>query len=531
MNIGTFFEHWGVSENPFGAEEARHDAVFGRLGFGPTTHPDFAKILGSLDRPSTSVVFGEKGSGKTAIRLQIERRIAQHNDANPDDKVLLVAYDDLNPNLDRFIASLGRLPAPRKRRPPEGRSESGSAAAAARNKAEEDTLRRLRRLRLVDHMDGILGEAAATVVDGLLGDPRGPAEITRHSARAMRRGPGSARRDLMVLQACYDRPDSAPERTRRLRRRIRAPRGGHALLWSVLALGGALLPVGVIALWWWQKEHHPDWPWLQAFIIALAIWAALLFKRLVWDTWRLGLVAARLSRQLRVMHRPANSYLRSLCVLPREDARPATLPCDDLDDHRYAMFDRLLRAIRPLGFTGVIVVLDRLDEPTLVSGDPDRMQAIVWPMLNNKLLQMDRVGFKLLLPIELRHHLFRESTAFFQQARFDKQNLIERLSWTGATLYDLANARLAACRVGTGDTISLVDLFAEDVSRQDLVDALDQMHQPRDAFKFLYQCILEHCSNVTEEAPEWRIPRLVLESVRRLQSDRVQQLYRGVRPA
>jgi hypothetical protein len=57
------------------------------------------------------------------------------------------------------------------------------------------------------------------------------------------------------------------------------------------------------------------------------------------------------------------------------------------------------------------------------------------------------------------------------------------------------------------------------------------MHQPRDAFKFLYRCMAEHCSNVTAEQAQWKIPRLVLETVRKQESDRVQQLYRGIRPA
>ncbi|HBS29735.1 MAG TPA: hypothetical protein DEB06_09870, partial [Phycisphaerales bacterium] len=84
---------------------------------------------------------------------------------------------------------------------------------------------------------------------------------------------------------------------------------------------------------------------------------------------------------------------------------------------------------------------------------------------------------------------------------------------------------------GGGAPLALTDLFEDDVTRQDLVDALDQMHQPRDAFKMLYQCILEHCSNVTEEQQKWKIPRLVLETVRKQQSERVQQFFKGVRPA
>jgi hypothetical protein len=93
MNVSHFFDHWGIAENPFRGEEARHDTVFARMSFVGgaggsgggsigcvalgSVHSDFEKILGEMTRPSTSVVFGEKGSGKTAIRMQIEDRIAR----------------------------------------------------------------------------------------------------------------------------------------------------------------------------------------------------------------------------------------------------------------------------------------------------------------------------------------------------------------------------------------------------------------------------------------------------------------------
>ena len=195
------------------------------------------------------------------------------------------------------------------------------------------------------------------------------------------------------------------------------------------------------------------------------------------------------------------------------------------------MLDRFTRVVGAAGFKGVIVVVDRADEPTLVSGDPERMRAIICPMFNNKFLQQEGLGIKMLLPIELRFALFKESNAFFQEARLDKQNLIERLTWTGAMLYDLCNARLRACLAEGSGELSLLDLFAEDVGRQDLVDALNEMHQPRDAFKFVYRCLTEHCSNVTTDQNDMRIPRLVLEQCRKAEADRVQQLYRGIRPA
>jgi len=57
------------------------------------------------------------------------------------------------------------------------------------------------------------------------------------------------------------------------------------------------------------------------------------------------------------------------------------------------------------------------------------------------------------------------------------------------------------------------------------------MQQPRDAFKFMYRCLNEHCASVTADDGSWRIPKHVLDQVRRDESERVMQLQRGIRPA
>jgi len=211
-------------------------------------------------------------------------------------------------------------------------------------------------------------------------------------------------------------------------------------------------------------------------------------------------------------------------------------------DARYDLTRRLLDVLGHLGYGAVIVLVDRVDEPTLIAGKPQRMRSIVWPLLDNKFLQQQDIAVKLLLPIELRYLLQRESGDFFQEARLDKQNMIDRLTWSGATLYDLCSNRLRAChtpRAASTATqappapppIQLTDLFEDDVNRQALIDALDQMHQPRDAFKFLYAVVQEHCRMVTADQAAYRIPRLTLESVRRAQAQRVQELHRGLTPA
>jgi len=142
----------------------------------------------------------------------------------------------------------------------------------------------------------------------------------------------------------------------------------------------------------------------------------------------------------------------------------------------------------------MVVLVDRVDEPTAVAGDAMKMRSLIWPMFDNKFLKQEGIGIKLLLPIELSYLLNKEGPAFFQEARLDKQNMIEKLSWSGATLYDLCSARLNACTsAASSDATTLTSLFEENVTRQTLIDALDQMHQPRDAFKFLYGVVQEHC--------------------------------------
>lgn len=565
MNLSRFFEHWQIEEHPFRGEEARQDPVFLRLeermrrasasagraastrsgkkarpaadtesdtavhsssndatttsssttsqqhsiGAVHASHSDFEKITGEFNRPSTSIVFGEKGSGKTAIRLQMVQRADDYNQRHPDARVLLVEYDDLNPVLDRFVARVAG----------EGR--------------RDDVAKALKKLTLSDHIDAVLGRVVPRLVDGLLGenDSGSSVSFSDQQRRAARRIDASLRRDLLLLQAVYDQGDHAAERTGRLRRTLRLKRGGAHLLWNILAFAGWILPIGAIVGFGWAGGWKYNNFELVVLGLAILIWAVGLTKVFGVDRARDFTLGKKIRRQILVSPRTAGTYAKSLQHLEPAQLGPSSIPSTNSVEARYAMLDRAIRVLRSLGFVGLLVVVDRVDEPSIIQGDTEKMRLVVWPMLDAKFLQADGLGVKMLLPIELRHALFRESNAFFQQARLDKQNLIERLTWTGAMLFDLCNARLHACRSPDADPITLLDLFESDVTRQDLVDALDQMHQPRDAFKLLYQCLVEHCSNVTEDQAQWRIPRLVLENVRKQQSERLRQLELGVRPA
>lgn len=505
MNVATFLKHWGVREHPFAAEEARQDVVLSKL-HGESPHPDFHKVLGDPRHPASAVVFGEKGSGKTAIRLLLEQRIGEDNElqANEKDRTLVVAYDEWNPVLDRL----------------------------ARRVKGKTPLESLQQMRLVDHIDGLLSVAVSDLVDAALGGRgEGHVEFDVDVAKHVKKLDAGTRGDWLILQALYDRPDQAVRRGRQLRSAMRERTITRLDILKLVRVLMWILLAGASAIYAWKYFAGTVDLTLQIGFGAIALLTILITGKVWWDTLGLRRLARKISGQLRVLDRGAESYAHSLEMLRKEWLDTTQWPIDDLDDPRYAMLDRLVSAVSALGYSRIVVLIDRVDEPTLVSGGVERMKAVVWPLMNNKFLQQRDIVFKMMLPIEVRHELHRQSSDFFQSARLDKQNMIDRLSWSGAMLYDLCTTRLHACLEEGAERVALIDLFDESTMRQDVVDALDQMRQPRDAFKLMYQVIQEHCSNTTQDEANWRIPKLVLDQVRRSQSDRLEGLQRGLRPA
>jgi hypothetical protein len=508
MNVYSFLKQYELAENPFAAEEARLDPVFAKLGRSNLQHPDFGKILGRIDKPSTAVVFGEKGSGKTAIRIDMEEQVADHNTKAQQGRVLSVSYDDQNPVLDALL----------------------------RTRRVKDIDKALETIRLEDHQDAILSLAVTKWLDAVTGD-RPPADVVlpEKSYKTLKKIPRQQRRDLATLALLYDKPRSGSPRERlaSLSKTLRVGTFIHKELffWKAMVLTALGVLFG-LAYWLWSDT--PRWV-LAALILcgagALLCWVVWLGK--LWKPWNLG---RRIAKEMPAVGRTAKELAAMLDGLSSATlaGQPIPLPLKDDEgphDNRYQLTKRFLDVLAPFGYTGMIVMVDRVDEPTIVSGDPTRMRAIVWPMFDNKFLKQEGVGLKLLLPIELSYLLQKESPRFYQEARLDKQAMIDRLEWSGAMLYDLCASRLNACRPSTASPISLTDLFEQDVTREVLIDSLDQMHQPRDAFKFLYEVIQEHCKLMTQEAPKFSIARLTLENARRSQSQRVQELYRGLSPA
>jgi hypothetical protein len=160
-----------------------------------------------------------------------------------------------------------------------------------------------------------------------------------------------------------------------------------------------------------------------------------------------------------------------------------------------------------------VVLVDRVDEPHLINGSAQRMKDFLWSMFDNKFLKHPGVGFKMLLPRDVVFYLGREEKEFYERSRLDKQNLIKSLEWTGESLYDMATNRIRACLdEGANQETSIRDLFADEVSEQELINKFGKLRVPRHLFRFLYRLMTEHCNKATEDNPVWKISHETLET-------------------
>lgn len=480
MKLHDLLAHHGMASNPFADEDAQTDPVFQDSCRASTFHPSWDKVYGDPANPATSIVFGEKGAGKTAMRLQIAAQIEQHNREHTDRRAFVIEYDDFNPFLDRFADRLSG----RKRR---------------------DPAKVLSEWKLWDHMDAILSLGVTSVVDRMLGasQPSGSAANSLPDD-AVKRLDRFQSRDLLLLAACYDNSltESFHSRWFRLRRKLWYLPWQS---WGVRAIG-LLVKTAVLAyVFWWKRDWSlmlTVWPWL---IIALG-WAPWMAQ-----VWRWWMQAFSVSRKMRCVTRDVNPLRQVFMQFSGRDINGQPLPNKDRTDDRYELLYKFQGLLQAMGFTSIVVLVDRVDEPHLINGSLENMRGLVWSMLDNKFLKQPGVGLKLLLPIELSEFVEGENRDFYQRARLDKQNMIPSLRWTGQSLFDLANARVAAC-ADEGKSAQIRDLFDASIEDSRLIEAFATLRVPRQLFKFLYRLLVAHCQTYVDTSPHWQIDAATFEA-------------------
>ncbi len=477
MKVHQFLDHYGITENPFAQEDAQSDHVFRQHCLNGTHHPAWDKIYGNPAAPATSVVFGEQGSGKTALRMQMIEKLREFNREHPQERAFIIEYDDFNPFLDAFRERLG-----------------------GRNRKPE---RALQQWKLWDHMDAILTLATTRLANVLRGDASGDGahQITDQQVQDLTR---LQKRDILLLAAFYDHNrDLSPRlRWKALRRRLRF--STWKTWWDVLL--GVAVTAATIGVVYWQWDFKKLFTWPVLLVIA-AGWLPWMFHqaRLLWTSWRVR-------RQIRVIDHHVNSLRKNLGNFERSEVIGQPMPSLFRGDDRYELLMKLQSVLQTLGFKSMVVLVDRLDEPHLINGNAERIRDLLWPMFDNKFLKHPAMAFKLLLPSSVVHYLNRQEKEFYDRSRLDKQNLVPALDWSGEALYDVANDRIRACAKLADNPLSVRELFEDSVSEDQLIGIFARLRAPRHLFKFFHRLLVDHCSKYTEDHPSWKISRETLQS-------------------
>jgi hypothetical protein len=486
MTEQEFLQHHQLARNPFVDEDAQTDTVFRDFCISGTFHPSWSKVVGDAKQPATAIVFGAKGSGKTAMRLQLINHIESHNQSQPDQKAFLICYDDFNAYLGPFEEHLPR----RSRNHPD---------------------RVLSSLRLWDHMDAMLSEGVTQLLDQVLvadlPSTNAASQITNAPIPIERLDRGQ-KRDLALLAAMYDHSKSGnlQDRVHALRRKLRF------WSWSTWSpsITGYLL--SMFATWALISLVRNETISVKSALIAAPI-AALVAWGWYGALWfRRHRLASRICKNLRILNRDSGQLRPLLLEFTSKEIDEQPAPQSQRSDDRYALLEKLQLILRTLGYPGLIVIIDRVDEPDLVNGQAERMKQLVWPLMDNKLLKHENFGIKMLLPSDLQPFAERETREFHERARLDKQNVVASFDWTGEALYDLLGSRMKACAI-PGTSPSPQKFFSTEISDSRFIAALQSLRTPRNVFRFLYQLIAEHCKRFRSESPSFQISSELFESI------------------
>lgn len=476
-------DHWGLTEDPYACEDADKDPILAEVD-SSAVHSGFDRIFGNPKVPAPGIVFGEKGSGKSGLRRMMRRRLDEYNAAHPDERVFFIEYIDFDGFLEQF------------RRTAKGGRNPRKAADAV-----------LEGWGITDHLDAILSLGVTAMVD----------EALESGDRVKGLAP-KQKSDLLLLTALYYR---SPKRTtgeavRGMRSAMRhgSARGGMLFAGCLLLtiVGGFL---GVVPhLEFWPSDPGPPTAWYVAGgLLAAAAWLGY-----AWSNFAVARLAKDGVRGMRVLSRDVTALRGVLESLAPRVRSEFGLPSGGDPATRYDLLRRFSGLLEGRGYTGCYVVMDRVDEPSLLSGSDDRMREFVRRILDIKLLQYPLIALKLFLPIEMESLYRTAAPEALKRMRLDKSNLIAELKWTGEELFEIADQRLLACKANGGKVATLADFFDEDFDLHYLRETLSALGTPRYAFGFLSSLVSEHVrelpNDMSDDDPRWRIPRSLFDVVR-----------------
>ncbi|MFT5289905.1 MAG: hypothetical protein ACI8QS_000783 [Planctomycetota bacterium] len=498
MFVETWRKHWGLTQDPFACEDADKDQILSRMDT-EAVHSGFDRLFGDPQSPAPGIVFGEKGSGKSGLRLTMKRRIRDYNESSSEGKVFCSEYNDFDVFLEHFRRAVG-----------------------AKGEPSEVADKMMREWTTSDHLDAMLSLGVTELIDQVLDG--------RLKMKALNR---KQRVDLLLLGALYydSHQRSTEDALGRLRSVVRVGTGrvvlakiGRGLLSIVGAALIALPFVGPA----FDMEVSGSWMlWgLPGAAILTAVWGTSL-----WKSAQRGKQALGAARSIRVLQRDPSPLRFLLECIPADLCGEFVLPKGADEATRYDYLTRFNEILGVAGFRCWYVLFDRVDEPSLLNvenGNPGRR--FVEALLDHKLLQLSGLALKAFLPIELDEIYRNASPQELKRMRLEKSNLVEKLDWTGQELYEIATRRLRSCTVDGARANSLGDLFAEEFDHQHLRQTLETLATPRYALGFLASVMREYARNMPddlqEDSDDWFITRSHFDVVRTGWVDRAEIMRR-----
>lgn len=498
----TWRHHWALDEDPFVQEDADKDTVLARVP-KEAVHSSFDRLYGSTDAPGPGIVFGEKGSGKSSLRLAMKRRLKEDEGTG----AFVIEYIEF----DSFLTEARKA----DRLPPNG---------------PKTPRRVVERFLLADHIDAMLSLGVTKLSDEVASGkhPSAAAMSAKHKA------------SLVALTGLYYRSDeqSGEEIDRDLRKALKQPTGRSFL--KKLALGVGLIAgvlVGAAALadsfgigLPFDIEELGQWRVTSGILLAVTGFCA----------WVPQLVAqrsaARATKSIRVVPRDPDPLTALLLRLPSSVRRDLALPEGPAVGTRLVLLQRFIAILGDLNYRSFWVLMDRIDEATVLSGQAELMRPFVESLLEHRLLQFEGLALKLFLPIELSRLYLGASPDALKSMRLDKASSIPELRWTGQELAQVAAQRLRAVRP-EGTPLEhvgarLMDFFDDDVQEADVREALSELGTPRLAFGFLGALMAEHARDLSDDLLEddaaWRIPQRRFEILKASWVDRARSLRRAL---
>ena len=323
-------DKWGLREDPFTCEDADKDCILSTLD-PSVAHWAFDRIFGNPRVPAPAIIFGEKGSGKSALRLITSKHLERFNADHPNDRVFVVEYTEYNSYMENFRRFIGK------------RADSTAAAQEV-----------VKRWKVSDHLDCILSLGITRLVDDVLINEESIKNLT-HKQKVY----------LLLMASLYYNSDrrTTPEALNHLNRLLKVQTYSSTIHWIIALLGTIVSILLFLVPIFTETPPISENFWHILGIVGLVLtWGWFGIYHLM-----LGSSANRANRAVKVLNTNPSNLKNQLKALSAKERREYTLPIGSDENSRYHLLSEFIGILHSSGFKGLYVLVDRIDEPSLLS--------------------------------------------------------------------------------------------------------------------------------------------------------------------